>query len=481
MFNDNGDSEVIEFAGEKERVLKDGAKNKHPVIGEFTQAKNETKKLVIVNAVETAEISRLAGISNEHSHQWLDENGWEERTSHVMTEDGTIYPVTLHIARARDGRNILYDVNIKINEGVAADKIATSLRAKKQARQAVRTTKPSGNKVTQQKLKVKKFSDRDYSYDALVSKPDMVVAAVGNNIPKNRADVVAMAKKNATSLGQIDPKTGSVSVHVEDIDADVIIGRDGLKHSLDRRFDVNAPVVLKAGEILGNSIRINELTPQKAEATESYVLIGAAKNDSGDLYVVRSVVNRFSNELTSMDVLYAINAKKEPAALLPLSTGKPALGTDSIISIASLLDYVNEYFPDILPEDVLKHYGHDARPEGKLGKDALYSDRDPDSVSNRSLLANAFEGVAQNDFEKQKIQEYKEQIELLDAQEQKLSELNAQIKELSFAKGKRDTVKIRQLRDEAIKTAHNISAMVNSIAFFILSPQGAYILPLLML
>ena len=242
VFDDNGDPEVIEFAGAKERVLKDGAKNKHPVIGELTQAKNETKKLVIVNAVETAEISRFAGENNEHKHQWLDENGWEERTSHVMTKDGTIYPVTLHIARARDGRNILYDVNVKINEGIAADKIATSLRAKKQAKQAVRTTKPSGNTVSQQKPEVKKFSDRD-----------------------------------------------------------------------------------------------------------------------------------------------------------------------------------------------------------------------SESVSNRSLLANAFEGVAQNDIEKQRLQEYKGKISLIESEERKLSELNEQIKELSFAKGPKDTKAIRDLQFEAKQAANRIS------------------------
>jgi hypothetical protein len=78
-----------------------------------------------------------------------------------MTKDGTIYPVTLHIAKARDERNILYDVNVKINEGIAADKIATSLRAEKQARQAVRTTKPSGDRITQHNEIVKKFSNRD--------------------------------------------------------------------------------------------------------------------------------------------------------------------------------------------------------------------------------------------------------------------------------------------------------------------------------
>lgn len=304
---------------------------------------------------------------------------------------------------------------------------------------------------------LKSERNNPYSYETLIGKPDMLVTTVDGNVPKNRADVVYQAKQNAAKVGKFDPKTGSVSVRVEDIDADVIIGRDGLKHSLDRRFDVNAPVVLKVGEILANSIRINELTPQKAEAAESYVLIGTAKNELGEMYVVRSVVNRFSNELTSMDVLYAINAKKEPAALLPLSTGKPALGTDSTISIASLLDYVNEYFPDILPEDMLKHYGHDSRPEGKLGESALYQDRADESVSNRSLLANALESTVKDDKEKQKLREYREQIEHLDAEEQKLRELNGQIKELSFAKGKRDTKKISALRDEATKTANRIN------------------------
>ena len=177
MSNDNGSLEVIEFAGEKERVQKNGAKNKHPVIGELTQARNEIKKVVIVNAVETAEISRFAENRDEHSHQWLDENGWENRTSYVMTSDSTIYPVILHIARTRDGRNILYDVNVKINEGVAADKNATSQRAEKQAGQAVRTTKPSIDKVAHTEPDVKeKFSLRDDDYIDAVNTGDMETA-----------------------------------------------------------------------------------------------------------------------------------------------------------------------------------------------------------------------------------------------------------------------------------------------------------------
>ena len=87
----------------------------------------------------------------------------------------------------------------------------------------------------------------------------------------------------------------------------------------------------------------------------------------------------------------------------------------------------------------------------------LYQERADDSASNRSLLANAFEGVAQNEIERNKIQEYKEKISLVNAEEQKLSKLNEQIKELSFAKGPRDTKKIRDLQFEARQTANRIS------------------------
>ncbi|MBQ8859627.1 MAG: hypothetical protein IJ012_07590, partial [Clostridia bacterium] len=53
-----------------------------------------------------------------------------------------------------------------------------------------------------------------YSYEALVSKPDMKVTTVSSNVPNNRADVVAQAKKNAAKVGKTNPKDGSVSVRV---------------------------------------------------------------------------------------------------------------------------------------------------------------------------------------------------------------------------------------------------------------------------
>ena len=89
--------------------------------------------------------------------------------------------------------------------------------------------------------------------------------------------------------------------------------------------------------------------------------------------------------------------------------------------------------------------------------DIRYSDRDPDAVSTRNLLANSLESAAQNDIERNKLRLYKEKIDLIEAEEKKLTDLRAEIKELSFAKGPRDSAKIRALQDEATRTANRIN------------------------
>ena len=99
----------------------------------------------------------------------------------------------------------------------------------------------------------------------------------------------------------------------------------------------------------------------------------------------------------------------------------------------------------------------DTETAQKMVDDVRYQDRADESVSNRSLLANAFEGLAQNDIEKNKIQEYKGKVALINEEERKLAELNAQIKELSFSKGPRDTKKIKSLRFDAVQAANRIN------------------------
>jgi len=89
----------------------------------------------------------------------------------------------------------------------------------------------------------------------------------------------------------------------------------------------------------------------------------------------------------------------------------------------------------------------------------VHSDRVTDSVSNRTLLADALESTVKDEIERKRLTEYKEAIAEIEAAQEKLTELRAKIKELSFAKGPRDTKAINELRFEANKLANRISVL----------------------
>lgn len=95
------------------------------------------------------------------------------------------------------------------------------------------------------------------------------------------------------------------------------------------------------------------------------------------------------------------------------------------------------------------------REHGKASRELDFLDF-MEQQTDREVLANAFESVAQNDVEKAKLKDYRENIDRLNAEEEKLMKLRAEIKELSFAKGARDISKIAELRQEAEKTANRI-------------------------
>ena len=83
--------------------------------------------------------------------------------------------------------------------------------------------------------------------------------------------------------------------------------------------------------------------------------------------------------------------------------------------------------------------------------------RDTESVSNRSLLANALESAAVNDKERQKLQEYKEKIGEIQEAEEKLRDLNAQIRdELNHEQ-------VKKLRIEARQTLNRLEILDRQI------------------
>ena len=250
-----------------------------------------------------------------------------------------------------------------------------------------------------------------YDYDALIAKPDMKLTEVDDTVQYNtdskaKKDIVNKAKKNAAIVGRTN-ENGGVEVYVDDIGVSVVLSTDGLRHGLDRRTQLLAPVTVNAGEILKHSIRINELLPRKETISNSYVLLGSARGKSGNLYIVEFVVNRYDNTIASMDVLYSVNTKKESAALnAPGLTVNPLSVTDPVISVSHLLEIARDNFPDILPESVLRHFGFDRRPDGELGESALYQLKTPDEMQDvAAQIRHEAKAVTDADVMKQAVKD----------------------------------------------------------------------------
>lgn len=87
---------------------------------------------------------------------------------------------------------------------------------------------------------------------------------------------------------------------------------------------------------------------------------------------------------------------------------------------------------------------------------ALFSERDTESVSNRSLLANALDSVAQDESEKRRLEEYREAIGKLEGYEKELAGYKEKLAALEGSKKPQDVKERRRLKDEAIKTANRI-------------------------
>ena len=168
----------------KETVSKNG--KRHPVLGELAFSKGDTRKQVIVNAKEVTENSEYDPVfsSTNNSHGWLDANGWESRKTFVLAGDGYIYDAFLKIAKAKDGRNILYGVNVDITKGTAVDKGATSKRA------AVLAAIPNGDMVSQDGDSVKRSDSDIAQIESVISeahrdKEEMYSDFDGQEAPKN--------------------------------------------------------------------------------------------------------------------------------------------------------------------------------------------------------------------------------------------------------------------------------------------------------
>ena len=318
-----------------------------------------------------------------------------------------------------------------------------------------------------------------YDYDFMTAQDPMVVATMPPLSTVKEDGIISQDKavrlglENAKQLGReiADGQYAVVNAYTR---REIIIGQHGLDHSLHgsdiSRLRTNARLSAIGGELIRNAIPINGLRNKNRQATGTYAL-ACLVNDNDSKTVAIITVEEHSSKVVDIgyvDITHSVNGrflgKKRDSRS---STREPRYGLDeaalataiSEVSIADFLKIVNMTHRSILSDNVLQELGESRPAEGYYSGEALFKLPIGEDTSPRALLANAFEGIITNDIEKRRIREYKGKVEMLNAEEKKLRELRAQIRELSFASGKRDTKKIKELQFEAIQTANRIATL----------------------
>ena len=118
IVDENGNTTILQFAKKSDRVEKTG-KSQHRVLDELTTTSDNISKLAVIHIDEIVSVSEENNpyYSSDNDHGWMDKNGWLHRNANVINRtNGKIYNLTIDIAKAEDGRTILYATDGKIKK-----------------------------------------------------------------------------------------------------------------------------------------------------------------------------------------------------------------------------------------------------------------------------------------------------------------------------------------------------------------------------
>ena len=313
-----------------------------------------------------------------------------------------------------------------------------------------------------------------YSYDFMTALDPMVVAtmpslsSVKENGKISPDKAVQLGLENAKQIGR-EVAENQYAILNAYTKREIIIGQHGLDHSLDgeniNRLRTNARLSAIGGELVRNAVPVNGLKKKNRQAAGTYAM-ACLVNDNESKTVAIITVDEYSSKVIDIgyvDITHSINGrfmgKKRDSQS---STREPRNGLDesalataiSEISIADFLEIVNMTHRSILSDDVLRHLEETRPADGYYSGKVLFSLSNSNDISTRSLLANAFESVAQDDTERKKLAEYKAQIAVVNAKEQRLREINAKLFQSNTPIPKSERIK---LQDEAVKLRNQIT------------------------
>lgn len=240
----------------------------------------------------------------------------------------------------------------------------------------VQSIKRKAANVTKKKDQYSVDDPGYFTYQSLISKPDMIIPTftVPNSYGTAQLPPRNVVIKEALSNARLknNPKNTKENVFLrnKDTGTDILINQDSIKHGLYRKYEKNAIASANIGDIIENAILINEHSA-RAGNNEGSIYLGAGWYGN-DLFLCRIITDE-NNVMGDFEVMYALNTKKESVAHNRLGIANKSLSnTNSTISIADFLDIVKTHYADVLPNDVLRQMSM-MRPNSPISNYVKYS------------------------------------------------------------------------------------------------------------
>ncbi len=247
-----------------------------------------------------------------------------------------------------------------------------------------------------------------YSYDFLVAQPDMNVIQLDNvdtireNGRVNQHKVIENGMENARTVGT--ERDGKVYVRNSYTGRELRVDVSSIRHGMNgemNRILTNARLGSVIGDVVQNAIPINALHTKVQDVTGTYAMAGYAADEKGREFVAIVTVEQRSGDIAGVDVYdvtHAVSGRQkrrsdqadtksqgvDPVKIASSQESRQAAHISepqgvypsmaaSKISIADLLDVVNQTYQSILSDDVLYQLGEKRSPRGYYSDKVRYS------------------------------------------------------------------------------------------------------------
>lgn len=327
-------------------------------------------------------------------------------------------------------------------------------------------------------------------------KTTKVLQRTGNPIPSGLSNLdgfihsisdpgspVKMRITSVTESQQFKRWFGDWQNHPEN--ASKVVNADGtpkvMYHGSPAQFTIFDKKKAKGSGMYGRGFYFTDAPSQAAVYGNKYSVYLNVKNplEYGKATVTRDQVRKFleavaDNEDYSIEnygtydldaILKTVIGQRKTADAFQVIQDVSATAIGDMVEAAELFNKVNKTTYDgiIVPTETVVF-----RPEqiksatDNIGTfdggnpDIRYSTQQTD-ISDRELLANAFENLAQNSEEYKMLQEYKDMASTLTRLDQELQDINQQIRDIRFSKGQRDNDKLARLEAKANRVLKDIT------------------------